>query len=161
MKTSKADRDIGLWFYKKGQEPKHRSYPRDFTGPRSFEMLDIPPKSYARTRLHGAQGNALIENFQPHFHLAAARRMQVEAIRPDGQRQVISYVSNFNFNWMTNYIYDADEAAPCFPKGTVIHVSAWFDNTRGNKNNPDPSNGRLRRAHGGRNGARLDERSPI
>ena len=24
------------------------------------------------------------------------------------------------------------------PKGTVIHVSAWYDNTKANKNNPDP-----------------------
>jgi hypothetical protein len=38
---------------------------------------------------------------------------------------------------MTNYIY-ADDAAPMFPKGTVIHVTAWYDNTRANKNNPDP-----------------------
>ena len=29
-------------------------------------------------------------------------------------------------------------AAPLLPKGTVIHVSAWYDNTRANKNNPDP-----------------------
>ena len=38
---------------------------------------------------------------------------------------------------MTNYIY-ADDAAPVFPKGTVIHVSAWYDNTRANLFNPDP-----------------------
>jgi len=38
---------------------------------------------------------------------------------------------------MTNYIY-ADDAAPAFPKGTVIHVTAYYDNTRANKNNPDP-----------------------
>jgi hypothetical protein len=63
--------------------------------------------------------------------------MQVEAILPDGRRQVVSYVDKFNFNWMTNYIYD-DNAAPVFPKGTVIHVSAWHDNTKGNKDNPDP-----------------------
>ena len=34
-------------------------------------------------------------------------------------------------------IYD-DDAAPLLPKGTLIHVSAWYDNTRANKNNPDP-----------------------
>ena len=39
-----------------------------------------------------------------------------------------------------NYKRDiyADEAAPVFPKGTVIHVSATYDNTAANKNNPDP-----------------------
>ena len=63
--------------------------------------------------------------------------MQVEAILPDGRTQVVSYVSDFNFNWMTNYIYD-DDAAPAFPKGTIIHVTAYNDNTKANKSNPDP-----------------------
>ena len=54
----------------------------------------------------------------------------------DGGRQIISYISHFNFNWMTNYIY-ADDVAPVFPKGTIIHVSAFYDNTKANKNNPD------------------------
>ncbi len=80
--------------------------------------------------------NTVITNFQPHFHLRG-KAMQVEAIFPDGHTQVISYVGNFNFNWMTNYIY-ADDAAPAFPKGTIIHVTAWYDNTKANKNNPDP-----------------------
>jgi hypothetical protein len=80
--------------------------------------------------------NALLENFQPHFHLRG-KAMEVDAILPDGNRQVVSYVDKFNFNWMTNYIY-ADDAAPVFPKGTIIHVIAWHDNTRANKFNPDP-----------------------
>jgi hypothetical protein len=63
--------------------------------------------------------------------------MQVEAILPTGQTQIVSYVDNFNFNWMTNYIY-AEDAIPAFPKGTIIHVTAFYDNTKANKNNPDP-----------------------
>ena len=39
---------------------------------------------------------------------------------------------------MTNYIY-ADDVAPAFPKGTIIHVTAFYDNTTANKNNPDPN----------------------
>ena len=65
------------------------------------------------------------------------KAMAVEAILPDGTTQMVSYVGNFNFNWMTNYIY-ADDAAPVFPKGTMIHVTAWYDNTAANPNNPDP-----------------------
>jgi mono/diheme cytochrome c family protein len=129
--------EIGLWFYKKGEEPKKRSYLIGFTGIDRTKMLDIPPNSMAMTEgFTVLKENALIENFQPHFHLRG-KAMEVEAILPDGARQVISYVGNFNFNWMTNYIYD-DDAAPLLPKGTVIHVTAWYDNTRANKNNPDP-----------------------
>jgi len=129
--------EIGIWFYKKGEEPKKRSYLIGFTGIDRTKMLDIAPNSMAMTEgFTVLKENALIENFQPHFHLRG-KAMEVEAILPDGARQVISYVGNFNFNWMTNYIYD-DDAAPLLPKGTVIHVSAWYDNTRANKNNPDP-----------------------
>jgi hypothetical protein len=129
--------EIGIWFYKKGEEPKKRSYLVGFTGIDRSKMLDIPPNSLAMTEgFTVLKENALIENFQPHFHLRG-KSMQVEAILPDGARQIISYIGNFNFNWMTNYIYD-DDAAPLLPKGTVIHVTAWYDNTKANKNNPDP-----------------------
>jgi len=129
--------EIGIWFYPKGQEPRKRSYLIGFTGLRQRGFLDIAPNSMSHTEgFTVLKENALITNFQPHFHLRG-KAMQVEAVLPDGSTQILSYVGNFNFNWMTNYIY-ADDAAPLLPKGTVIHVSAWYDNTRGNKNNPDP-----------------------
>jgi hypothetical protein len=129
--------ELGLWFYPKGQEPKKRSYLIGFTGIDRTKMLDIPPNSIAHTEgFTVLKENTLITNFQPHFHLRG-KAMKVEAILPDGGRQVVSYIGNFNFNWMTNYIYD-DDAAPVFPKGTVIQVSAFYDNTKANKNNPDP-----------------------
>ena len=100
-------------------------------------FIIIPPNSFAYTEgFNVLKENTIITNFQPHFHLRG-KAMQVEAIFPDGRTQIVSYVKDFNFNWMTNYIY-ADDAAPVFPKGTVIHVSAWYDNTKNNPTNPDP-----------------------
>jgi hypothetical protein len=134
--------EIGLWLYPKGEEPKHRTYLIGFSGIRRGgvglkALLEIPPNSIAHTeRFTVLKENTLITNFQPHFHLRG-KAMQVEAILPDGTQQIISYVDKFNFNWMTNYIY-ADDAAPAFPKGTIIHVTAYYDNTKANKNNPDP-----------------------
>ena len=126
-----------MWFYPKGQEPTKRSYLIGFTAIDRTKGLDIPPNSVTMSEgFTVLTENTLITNFQPHFHLRG-RAMQVEAILPDGSRQIISYVGHFNFNWMTNYIY-ADDAAPAFPKGTIIHVTAWYDNTKANKNNPDP-----------------------
>ena len=121
--------EIGIWFYKKGEEPKKRSYLVAFTGLKQGRSLDIPPNSFSMTEgFTVLKQNALLENFQPHFHLRG-KSMQVEAILPDGSSQIISYVGNFNFNWMTNYIF-ADDAAPVLPKGTIVHVTAWYDNTR-------------------------------
>jgi len=51
---------------------------------------------------------------------------------------MLSSENAINFNWMTNYIY-ADDSAPVLPKGTVIRISAWHDNTAANPNNPDPN----------------------
>jgi hypothetical protein len=133
-----AGSELGIWLYKKGEEPKHRSYLIGFTGLKEGPIgLDIPPNSVAHTEGFSVlKENTIITNFQPHFHLRG-KAMQVEAIMPDGSSQVVSYVDNFNFNWMTNYIY-AEDSAPAFPKGTIIHVTAYYDNTKANKNNPDP-----------------------
>ena len=99
--------------------------------------LDIPPNSIVQTQNYTVLKQAAwLENFQPHMHLRG-KAMAVEAILPDGSTQMISYVGNFNFNWMTNYIY-ADDAVPVLPRGTIIHVTAWYDNTIANPNNPDP-----------------------
>jgi hypothetical protein len=130
--------ELGLWLYPKGQEPKKRSYLVGFTGLKNGPgALDIPPNQVSHTEgFTVLRENTIITNFQPHFHLRG-KAMQVEAILPTGNTQVISYVQDFNFNWMTNYIF-ADDAAPAFPKGTIIHVTAWYDNTANNKSNPDP-----------------------
>jgi hypothetical protein len=66
------------------------------------------------------------------------KAMSMEAILPDGTTEMLSYVDRFAFNWMNNYIY-AEDAAPVLPKGTVIRITAWHDNTTANPYNPDPN----------------------
>lgn len=132
--------ELGIWLYPKGQVPKYRTYLTAFQaiqGQDRKRIVDIPPNSITESQNFTVlKQAAILENFQPHMHLRG-KAMEVEAILPDGSRQVVSYVGHFNFNWMTNYIY-ADDAAPVFPKGTIIKVTAWYDNTRANPNNPDP-----------------------
>src|SRR5438445_1257668 len=78
-----AGSEIGIWLYKKGEEPKKRSYLVGFTGIRGNRFLDIPPNSYAQTEgFTVLKENAVLENFQPHFHLRG-KSMQVEAILPN------------------------------------------------------------------------------
>jgi hypothetical protein len=132
--------ELGLWFYPKGQEPKYRTYLTAFPaikGRDKAKLVDIAPNSIVESQNFTVlKQPAILENFQPHMHLRG-KAMSVEAILPDGTSQVVSYVGKFNFNWMTNYIY-SDDAAPAFPKGTMIKVTAWYDNTAANPNNPDP-----------------------
>ncbi len=131
--------ELAVYFYPKGQEPKYRTRLMLFTGmSQQNRGLDIPPNSIAETvgytQLRSA---ARLENYQPHMHLRG-KAMSMEAIYPDGRVEMLSYVDKFNFNWMNNYIY-ADDAAPVLPKGTIIKITAWYDNTTANPHNPDPN----------------------
>jgi len=131
--------ELGLYLYPKDEVPKYRQVLRSwstFEGGR--ESLSIPPNKVTVTEaFHVLSQNGRIENFQPHLHLRG-RGMQMEAILPTGERQVLSLVSKFDFNWHNNYVY-ADHAAPLLPKGTVLAFKAWYDNTAGLRGNPDPN----------------------
>lgn len=131
--------ELGVYFYPKGQEPKYRTRLMLFGATATQgSPLDIRPNSLAESEgFHVLKQAARLENFQPHMHLRG-KAMEMEAILPDGTHEVLSYIDHFNFNWMINYIY-ADDAAPVLPKGTIIHVRAWYDNTAANPNNPDPN----------------------
>ena len=130
--------ELGLYFYPKGQEPKHRQVLSAWMsiegGPNN---LLLPPNSItASEQFHVLKQNGRIENFQAHMHLRG-KGMQMTAVLPDGTSRVLSRVSDFNFNWHNNYVY-ADGAAPLLPKGTVVSVKSWWDNTSANRSNPDP-----------------------
>jgi len=136
-----AHTELAVWFYPKGQEPKHREVLalfNTFSGSSpGGRALDIPPNQVTTTESFVTlKENARIENFQAHMHLRG-KGMSMEAIYPDGKREMLSQVTDFNFNWHNMYIYD-DDAAPLLPKGTILHFLAWYDNTKNNKANPDP-----------------------
>jgi len=90
---------LGVYFYPKGQEPKFRTmlslYSAVTGGNRN---LDIAPNSISvGQNFHVMRKAGRVENFQPHMHLRG-KAMQVTALFPNGQQQVLSYVSNFDFN---------------------------------------------------------------
>ena len=131
--------ELGLYFYPKGEEPKHRQVLRLWsTIEGGSSALSIPPNMVTTTeRFHVLTQNGRVENFQPHMHLRG-KGMQMTAILPDGTTRVLSRVSDFNFNWHNNYVY-ADHAAPLLPKGTVLAFKSWYDNTSAKRSNPDPN----------------------
>jgi hypothetical protein len=130
--------ELGIYFYPKGQEPKYRQRLGYFNAVAGGSRnIDIPPNSTFVTQATSTLTRAgRLENFQPHMHLRG-KAMSLEAILPDGTTTLLSKVDRFDFSWMTNYIY-ADDAAPLLPRGTVLRVTAWYDNTRDNRHNPDP-----------------------
>jgi hypothetical protein len=130
--------ELGIYLYPKGEVPKYKTVLTNFGAVnRADGGLDIPPNTVkVNQAFHVLKAPARLENFQPHMHLRG-KAMSMEAILPNGAVQMLSYVDKFNFNWMNNYIY-TDDAAPVLPKGTIIRITAWHDNTAANVNNPDP-----------------------
>ena len=74
--------------------------------------------------------------FEPHMH-ATGVRMCLEAIY--GSQVETLNCSGYDHNWVKTYAYDED-AAPLLPRGTILKVTGYFDNTPGNKNVVDPRN---------------------
>ena len=130
--------EVGIWFYPKGYVPKYRVYAQAMGVRQAMATLDIPPGKLTQ---HDAYIPlplpARLENYQPHMHVRG-KAMSMEAIYPNGRTEMLSHVENFDFNWHVNYVY-TDESAPVLPAGTVIHLTAWHDNTVANRANPDPT----------------------
>ena len=99
-------------------------------------IFEIPPGS-PKTKVE-SQGVFLqdvkIWALHPHMHVRG-KDMTYTAIYPDGRREVLLRVPRYRFDWQLDY-YLAEPKA--LPKGTKVLVTAHFDNSPGNKDNPDP-----------------------
>jgi hypothetical protein len=125
---------IGIKFFPKGYQPKHLIVTQGIS---SQESLVIPPgeaaaRSDAYFRLDDA---ARLVSFQPHMHYRG-KRMTLEAILPNGKTELLTDVNRFVWTWQITYPY---KNQPAFPKGTVLHMTAYHDNSSANKENPDPN----------------------
>ena len=134
--------ELGVYLYPEGYTPHYRTFLTALSafgrGGEDTSGLDIPPNSMQVSEgFHVLEAPARLENFQAHMHLRG-EAMEMEAILPNGKDEVLSYLPDFNFMWMTNYIY-ADDAAPVLPKGTIVKVTAWHNNTSAWPSNPDPN----------------------
>jgi len=79
--------------------------------------------------------DSLLLTLMPHMHLRG-KDFNYEAIYPDGRREMILSVPQYDFGWQT--IYSLAEPKP-MPAGTKLKCVAHFDNSDDNLNNPDPT----------------------
>jgi mono/diheme cytochrome c family protein len=79
--------------------------------------------------------DTLITSYTPHMHVRG-KDMTYIAHYPDGTDETLLTVPRYDFNWQISY----ELAKPkLLPKGTKLEVIAHFDNSTGNKFNPDPT----------------------
>jgi hypothetical protein len=77
--------------------------------------------------------DTLLLSLTPHMHLRG-KSFKYEAEYPDGTREVLLDVPNYDFNWQLRYMFTEPKL---MPKGTRIHATAHFDNSTENAANPD------------------------
>jgi len=127
--------EFGYKFMPKGYRPE---YKRALIALGNGVDIDIKGME-AGQQLHAyavLQQHTKIISFEPHLH-APGTRMCLEAIW-GFNIQTLSCVG-YDHNWVRGYTFD-DDYAPLLPKGTILHIIGYFDNTPANRNVPDPRN---------------------
>ena len=127
--------EVGFKFHPKDYEPtKNTEFLFFGNGP----DLDIRPMEADQTAdaYFTLPRNAKISVFEPHMH-APGVRMCLEAVW--GTTVQTLNCAGYDHNWVRVYKY-ADDAAPLLPKGTILHLTGYFNNSPSNPNVIDPRN---------------------
>ena len=131
----RAHLDVGFTFHPKGYEPEKEVQLLFFgNGPDlDIRAMERDQRAEAYRTL---TENTKISVFEPHMH-APGVRMCLEAVY-NSQSQMLN-CAGYDHSWVRVYKY-ADDAAPLLPKGTVLRLTGYFDNSPSNPNVPDPRN---------------------
>ncbi len=132
--TTTAHLRIGLKFHPRDYEPTRRRSNLTFGN----GEIDLRPMTRDQ-EVHLYQEldqNMRLPTFEPHMH-ASGVRMCMEAIW-GGKAETLT-CAGYDHNLVKVYNYDEDYA-PLLPKGTLLHITAYFDTTPNNKNVVDPRN---------------------
>lgn len=101
-------------------------------------LFSIPPgaESHPSTaQLPRPLPDCELLSLTPHMHVRG-KSFRYTATFPDGRKQILLDVPNYDFNWQTDYQFTNRMKIPA---GTQILGEATFDNSEKNLNNPDPT----------------------
>jgi hypothetical protein len=103
---------------------------------RNFFFL-IPPgdANHEVKRCYTFEKDKLLLSITPHMHFRG-KDVRYEITRPDGKRQVLLSVPHYNFDWQLVYRF---QDPILVQKGSVLTLTAHFDNSAQNPANPDPT----------------------
>jgi hypothetical protein len=130
--------EMGVWLYPENHRVPFKQDLKLYSLLMKGGELEIPPHGTAVTQgFHSFSTPVRIDSFQPHGHFRLVGKT-LEIFYPEtGKLELISSISNWTNSWHTSHIY-ADDVAPLVPKGAVLVVTGYYDNSAGNKQNPDP-----------------------
>lgn len=100
-----------------------------------FMQIPAGAPNHEVRRCYDFESDKLLLSFTPHMHYRG-KDITYELVRPDGKREILLRVPNYNFNWQLVYRLKEPVLAE---KGSRLIVTAHYDNSANNPANPDPT----------------------
>lgn len=108
----------------------HRMDLRNF-----FFMIPAGAPNHEVKRCYTFEADKMLLSITPHMHFRG-KDVRYEVVRPNGKREVLLSVPNYDFNWQLVYRF---QDPILIEKGSVLTITAHFDNSVNNARNPDPT----------------------
>lgn len=100
-------------------------------------LLKIPPNeaNHVEVKTQPVPVDLTVTNLLPHMHVRG-KAFKYELIYPDKHVETLLDIPHYDFNWQLRYDFKEPKV---FPKGSALRITAVYDNSAGNRANPDPS----------------------
>ena len=134
-RDTKARLLFGFKFFPKGYKPTMKYAVRGLGNGVDIDIKAGDPNQRLDAYTVLAE-NTKITSYEPHLH-APGVRMCLEYIW--GINVQTLTCAGYDHNWVRVYEYE-DDYAPLLPKGTILHIIGYMDNSPANRNVPDPRN---------------------
>lgn len=99
--------------------------------------LAIPPgeANHVETKSQPVPFDLPVTSFLAHMHVRG-KAFRYDVTFPDGRTETLLDIPRYDFNWQLRY----DLKQPrLIPRGSTVKITAVFDNSPGNRANPDPT----------------------
>ena len=123
--------ELGLHLAK---EPAQRQLEVRASETRDFEIPPGDPDAQ-HFSMYCFKRDAMLYSLSPHMHLRGSS-FKFQLLHPDGKRETLLSVPQYDFNWQTSYRLAEPRRVPA---GTWMLCTGSHDNSAKNPNNPDPA----------------------
>ena len=124
---------VGLYFADSDKPPENFLRQHVVLNPR----ISIPPGAphHSESAYFEFWDDAIIYSLVPHAHYRG-KSSRFDLVYPDGERELILSVPNYDFNWQRTYTLATPKPVPA---GTRIVHTTVYDNSENNVGNPAPN----------------------
>jgi peroxiredoxin len=124
---------LGLYFADEKPEFQYSTYSLSHGG----RNIEIPPGAvdHQMSASYAFEDEVMLHGLRPHMHYRG-KRMRFSVVYPDGSKDQIINVPDYNFAWQPTYRLSEPMLLPA---GSRVMIEGAFDNSQYNLGNPDPA----------------------